>query len=153
MVMGGYIVVGISTVFLFLGIMFFFVGKSVWKCTEMVTGEIVGMCMNAYDYNHGGKGNISIGIEMGGGNRGTTRCPIFVYRVNGVKYDRASNVAWNRGYIKRKMKKPQTIYYNPQNPKQASLLKQSAWSIVGKVFILVGFAALALGLILIKLGA
>lgn len=42
------------------------------------------MCMNTYDYNHGGTGNIAASIKMGASNRPTTQCPIFEYTINGV---------------------------------------------------------------------
>lgn len=152
MILAGYILICISAIFLILGIIFFIVGKSTWKCTEMATGKIVGMCMNAYDYNHGGTGNTAAGIKAGASSSPTTQCPIFEYTVNGVNYNQASNVAWNKSYIKKKMNKPQNIYYNPLNPKQASLLKQSILSIIGKVFTPIGVGMFILSVVLIKLG-
>lgn len=151
MILAGYILICISAIFLILGIIFLLIGKSTWKCTEMVTGEVVGMCMNAYDYNNGGTGNIAAGIKVGASSSPTTQCPIFEYTVNDVKYNRASNVAWNKSHIKKKMNQPQNIYYNPLNPKQASLLKQSALSIIGKVFVPIGIGILILSLIIIGL--
>lgn len=151
MFLGGCIVAGIGTIFLFLGIIFWVIGKNTWKCTETVTGKIVDMCYNAYDYNCGGTGRVNIGVKVGGSSAGS-RCPIFSYVVNGIEYKRASNVAWNIGHIKRKMKQPQTIYYNPLNPRQASLIKQSILSIIGKVFIPIGFGMLILVLVLIIFG-
>jgi len=145
MFIAGCIVGGIGGVFLLLGITFCCVGKKIWKCTEQVNGRIVNMCMNAYDYNHGETGNSNIGIKIGGTSPGT-RCPVFSYMVNGVEYSRASNVAWNIGMIKRKMQQPQTIYYNPDNPQQSSLSRQSVWSTLGKVFILVGLVMIVVGL-------
>lgn len=153
MILAGYILICISAIFLILGIIFLIVGKRTWKCTEMVTGEIVSMCINAYDYNNGGTGNLSAGIKIGTSNTPTTRCPIFEYIVNDVKYSRASNVAWNRSYIEKKMNKPQNIYYNPLNPKQASLLRQNTLSIIGKVFVPIGIGILILSLILIGVGS
>ena len=118
----------------------------------MVTGEIVGMCKNTYNYNHGKTGNTAIGIKVGANNSPTTKCPIFEYTVNGVKYNQASNVAWNKSHIRKKMNKPQNIYYNPLNPKQASLLKQSVLSIIGKVFIPIGIGMFILSVVMIKFG-
>ena len=54
----------------------------------MVTGEIVGMCKNAYNYNQDGTDNTNTGIKVGAGNTPATKCPIFEYNVNGVKYNR-----------------------------------------------------------------
>ena len=152
MILAGYILICISAIFLILGVIFFIIGKSTWKCTEMVTGEIVGMCKNAYNYNQGGTGNTNTGIKVGASNSPTTKCPIFEYNINGVKYNRASNIAWNKSYIRKKMNKPQNIYYNPLNPKQASLLKQSMLSIIGKVFIPIGVGMFILSVVMIKLG-
>lgn len=53
---------------------------------------------------------------------------------------------------KKKMNQPQNIYYNPLNPKQASLLKQSTLSIIGKVFVPISIGILLLSLIIIGLG-
>lgn len=34
-------------------------------CTRAVTGEIIDMCYNAYAYNHGSSGNVSMGVRTG----------------------------------------------------------------------------------------
>lgn len=146
MFIAGCILAGIGAVFLVLGIIFFAVGKSTWHCTEAVTGQIVDMCKNAYEYNYGGTGNIKIRTGSGSTN---TRCPVFIYIVNGIEYRRASNVAWDIGSIQRKMQQPQTVYYNPANPMEASLVKQSVFTILGKVFIPVGAALILIGVALI----
>lgn len=144
---GVYIFAGVGMLFLVLGIIFVMVGKVSFKCTAATEGSIIDMCYNAYDYNNGGSGNRAVGIYVGDSDPGMY-CPIFTYRVNGMEYTRASNVSWNRGQIKRKMNKPRTIYYNPENPKQASLTKQSALAIMGKIFILVGAVSIAVGILL-----
>lgn len=151
MFIAGCIVAGLGGAFFLIGIIFFWVGKKIWKCTEQVTGQIVDMCRNAFSYNNGGTGNSTFGVHVGGTSRGS-RCPIFSYTVNGITYRRASNVAWNIGYIKRKMQQPQTIYYNPQQPEQASLVRQSVFSIIGKVFIPVGIAMIVAGCVFIGCG-
>lgn len=141
-----YIFEGLGMLFLVLGIIFVMVGKMSFKCTEATEGSIIDMCYNAYDYNIGGSGNGAEGIYVGGSDPGMY-CPVFTYRVNGMKYTRASNVSWNLGQIKRKMNKPRTIYYNPENPEQASLTKQSFLAIIGKIFILAGVVSIAAGIL------
>lgn len=102
MTIAGLIILGIGAIFLVLGIIFVAVGKTTWKCTGTTTGQIVDMCYNAYDYNHGGTGNKAVGISTGGGDA-MSRCPIFEYQVNGVTYRKASNVSYNKGQIAKKM--------------------------------------------------
>lgn len=141
-----YIVEGLALFFLILGIIFVIAGKLSFKCTAATEGRIIDMCFNAYDYNNGHSGSTAFGIRVGSLEPGMY-CPVFTYCVNGMEYTRASNVSWNRDQIKRKINKPRTIYYNPENPKQASLTKRSFLDIMGKIFILVGAVSLAAGII------
>lgn len=147
MIIGAYVFGGVGGFFLILGVIFVMIGKMKFKCTAETEGRIIDMCLNAYDYNNGNSGNVAVGIWVGSSSPGMY-CPIFAYRVNGVEYTRASNVSWNRGQIKRKMNKPRTIYYNPENPEQASLTKQSAFAVIGKIFIPLGVVCVVAGLLI-----
>lgn len=79
-------------------------------------GRVVDMCMNAIGYNNGK--SVRTG-ESGTGNR----CPIYSYYVNGREYRRASNVAYNKGYVRSMMNKPVMVYYNPENPEQSRTIQ------------------------------
>lgn len=148
MLIGVYIFCGIGLLFFTLGIIFAIIGKKIFKCTAETEGRIIDMCHNAYNYNYGGSGRVAIGVHLGGAADPGMSCPIFTYRVNGMEYTRASNISWNRGQIRRKMNKTRTIYYNPENPEQASLTKQSSLALIGKIFILVGGISIAAGLLI-----
>ncbi len=152
MFIAGCIVAGMGSLFLLLGIILFCVGKKTWNRTEQVTGTIVDMCRNAYDYNHGGTGNYDAfsGIRTGSVHRATW-CPIYTYTVNGVSYTRASNVSWDKRTVKRKMEVPQNVYYNPNDPKDSSLVKQSIVCLVGGIFLLVGFFLAVIGTVFLVL--
>jgi len=144
----GVIVAGAGILFLFLSIIFLIIGGMCRKCTACTKGRIVDMCYNAYDFNNGGSGRASVGIYSGGSSAGT-RCPIFSYQVNGVRYLRASNVAYKINQIEKNINQAKVIdvYYNPSRPQQATLAKQGALSIIGKVFLGVGAGMLVLGII------
>lgn len=144
---GVYIFEGVGMLFFVLGVIFIMVGKANFKCTATTEGRIIDMCLNAYDYNNGGSGHTAIGILMGSSSPGMY-CPIFTYRVNGIEYTRASNVSWNQGQIRRKMNKPRMVYYNPENPEQASLAKQSVFVIMGRIFSLVGVISIVTGILI-----
>ncbi|MDE6760871.1 MAG: DUF3592 domain-containing protein [Lachnospiraceae bacterium] len=151
MLIAGYIVLGIGVLFILLGIIFFFVGKAVWKRCGRTEGKIIDMCYNAYSYNHGGNGKQAIGISTG--NRSIkTQCPIFLYYVDGVEYKRADNVARNRGQIKRSMNQTHTVYYNLDNPEDASLIGKSIFSVIGIVFVPIGVVMLVISLVLLVIG-
>lgn len=137
MIVAGFIILGIGALFLILGIIFMAVGKATWKCTGTTTGQIVDMCYNAYDYNHGGTGNKAVGISTGDGGV-LSRCPIFEYQVKGITYRRANNVSYNKGQIEKKMNRQVSVSYNPENPEEATLGKHSLLSVVGLVFALIG---------------
>lgn len=147
MLIGVYVFEGVGAFFLILGVIFVMIGRMKFKCTAETEGRIIDMCLNAYDYNNGNSGNTAIGIFVGSSSPGMY-CPIFTYRVNGVEYTRASNVSWNQGQIKRKMNKPRTVYYNPENPEQASLTKQSVFAVIGKIFIPLGAVCVVAGLLI-----
>lgn len=151
MTIAGLIILGIGAIFLVLGIIFVAVGKTTWKCTGTTTGQIVDMCYNAYDYNHGGTGNKAVGISTGGGDA-MSRCPIFEYQVNGVTYRKASNVSYNKGQIAKKMNRQVSVSYNPENPQEASLSKRSSLSVVGLVFALVGTLFISVGCAFLVIG-
>ena len=51
----------------------------------------------------------------------------------------------------KKMNQKRTIYYNPADPSEATLFKQSVLSIIGKVFLPIGSTMLILGLVLLCL--
>ena len=89
------------------------------------------MCMNAIGYNNGKS------VRTGDSGTGD-RCPIYSYYVNGREYRRASNVAYNKGYVRSMMNKPVMVYYNPENPEQSSLGKMTAFALMGIVFLWLG---------------
>lgn len=96
---------------------------------NMVTTEgiIVGMCLNAYNYNHGMEKELdnganvsfSIGISSSGG--GSSRYPVFEYTVDGTTYRRASGVAHNYGSVKKKIGKTVEVRYNSEDPTDAKM--------------------------------
>lgn len=143
---GVYLLGGVGLLFLILGLAFSMIGKKTFNCTAVTEGRIIDMCYNAYDYNNGNSGRTAVGIYIGTSDPGMF-CPVFTYRVNGIEYTRASYVSWNKGQINRKMNKPRTIYYNPENPQEASLSKRSILTLMGTIFILVGAVTIAAGVL------
>lgn len=139
-----FIMLGVGGFILILGVIFFFVGKRNHPYESQTMGYIVDMCMNAYNYNSGGGGNTKMGIYIGGTGAGN-RCPIFEYTVHGITYRRADNISWNISYINKKMGQKIPVFYNPQNPAQATLSKISPLKIIGIVFTSVGLFCVVLG--------
>lgn len=150
MFIAGIILTGIGGLFLLLGIIFIPVGKSIYKCTARTQGKIIGMCRNAYSFNHGGTGGYDMYINTGGNDIASgTSCPIFTYWVNGAEYRRASNTSYSIGHIKNLITsgKILDVYYNPQNPTEASLQSRSPLLVIGTVFFFAGAGLFALGII------
>lgn len=145
MLIAGSIAMICGVVFFILGITFFVLEKKTWKSTVQTEGRVVDMCMNAIGYNNGK--SVRTG-ESGTGNR----CPIYSYYVNGREYRRASNVAYNKGYVRSMMNKPVMVYYNPENPEQFCLGKMTAFAFVGIVFCGLGVLFMGMGMVFIVVG-
>lgn len=100
-------------------------GKKMY--TAITQGTIVGMCLNARNYNNGLEKeldngtsvSVSIGISYVSG--GSSRYPVFEYIVEGQTYRRASNVAHNYGSVKRKIGNTVEVRYNPDDPADAKM--------------------------------
>lgn len=92
------------------------------KYTETTQGTVIGMCLNAHNYNAGReaelddgvKVSLSIGISSAGG--GSTRFPVVEYTVNGQTYRRAGRVGHNYYSVKKKIGTAVEVRYNPQDP-------------------------------------
>lgn len=140
------LMLSIGLVFFLVGIGFLAAHKKTWNCSEQTTGQIVDMCMNGYDYNNG-KGEQS--DTAGETSYSMDSCyPVYSYCVNGQEYLRAHSVAYSKNYVYKLMKKPVTIYYNPENPKEANLGKMSSLVFMGIIFSGLGALAMVVGVIL-----
>jgi len=142
MFIAGMIVLGIGALVCVLGIVFKLIGKSPYS--GQTQGTVVGMCMNAYDFQHGGSGNVSAFISSGSSGTGT-RCPVFEYTVNGIVYRRANPIAYNCSLVHKMLGQPRMVYYDPKQPEKASLSKNSVFCILGIVFISIGAVMLLAG--------
>lgn len=97
------------------------------KNTATTEGIIVGMCLNAYNYNHGMEkeldngASVSFSIGISSSGRGSSRYPVFEYTVDGVTYIRASGVAHNYGSVKNRIGKTVEVRYNPEDPTDAKM--------------------------------
>ena len=97
------------------------------KYTATTQGTIVGMCLNAHNFNNGletelddgVKVSVSIGISSASG--GSSRYPVFEYTVNGQTYRKASGVAHNYGSVKKKIGSTVEVRYNPNDPADAKM--------------------------------
>lgn len=139
------IVMGIGALACILGFIFKLAARSPY--TEQTQGTIVGMCMNAHSFNRGGSGNIRGLISSGSSHTGT-RCPVFEYSVNGRVYKRANPVAYNCYKIQKMLGETRTVYYAPEAPEKASLVKNSVFGIMGTVFVSTGGAMILAGCLL-----
>lgn len=151
MLIAGGILLMMGLFFLLAGIILFLIRKFTWIYTAQTTGQVIDMCMNAFDYNMGNSGNVSLGIRTGSSSPGV-RCPIYSYYVNGQEYRKASRVGHNRSYIRKMMEKPITVYYNPENPEQSCLGKIGALGFTGIVLSSFGAVMLIVGIVLIIVG-
>lgn len=151
MLSAGIIVMICGAPLLFIGIILFIIGKKTWKYTAQTTGQVIDMCLNAFSYNRGNSGGMGIGVRTGsmGSN---TRCPIYSYFVNGQEYRRAGSVSYNVGHIYRLMRKPVTVYYNPDNPEQSTLGKMTGITFTAIIFSALGGVAMLVGIILLCAG-
>lgn len=103
----------------------FFFGKS--KYAAVTQGTIVGMCLNAINFNSGRetelddgvKVSVSIGVSSASG--GSSRYPVFEYTVNGQTYRRASGVAHHYYSVKKRIGTAVEVRYNPDDPTQAKM--------------------------------
>lgn len=97
------------------------------KYTATTQGTIVGMCLNAHNYNsgreteldNGVKVSVSIGISSAGG--GSSRYPVFEYTVDGQTNRKASGMAHNYGSVKKKIGSTVEVRYNPADPADAKM--------------------------------
>lgn len=148
MKIAGLILIGIGIIFWFLAFLFRIIGKRSGK-KSAVEGCIIDMCFDNVNFNMGGSGNIRAGI-MGTGDV-TNYYPVFSYTINGVEYKRAGNISYNRGRLKKKIGQTCMVYYDPKNPQKASLSKNSAFTIISRVFMPVGFGLFILGMIFLSI--
>lgn len=137
----------IGFVAVLVGIIFFLISKNFTsKASDSVTGRITGMTWNAAEFNaeRGDKGieiggvNVKVGsrparFEIGetgtGANiiRTTTNTPrnmfhkVLEYTVDGVTYERAEGIRYNKGAVEKYIGKEVTVYYDAENPARASL--------------------------------
>lgn len=97
------------------------------KYTAVTQGTIVGMAMDAHNFNNGlekeldngVKVSVSIGFSSAGG--GSSRYPVFEYTVDGQTYRRASGVAHNYGSVKKRIGSTVEVRYNPDDPTDAKM--------------------------------
>lgn len=141
MLIAGSILTGIGTLFCFLGLIFKLVGKSPY--TAQTKGKVIGVCINAFGYNHGGSGNVSMFISSGGGTG--YKCPIFEYVAGGVTYRRADPIAYSDQMAYKMIGQYRDVYYDPERPERASLSEHSVFGILGNVFLPVGAGLIILG--------
>lgn len=148
MLIAGIIVLGIGTLFCFMGIVFWLVGHR--PCTGQTDGTVIGFCRSAQSFNNGGFDKLS--TMPGSQNIGTrTRYPVIEYTVNGVLYRRANPVAYNCAMVQRLLGQPRAVYYDPERPERASLSKYSVFRILGTIFIVIGAVLALIGGILLVL--
>lgn len=133
-------------VFLIIGIIFWLFGRKPKKYDSTTKGIIVDMGYCASNFHTSSESNIHILVRT----RGTTvmRYPIFEYEVAGRTYKRAAHFAWNIGLIQKKMKQSVTVYYNSNNPEEATIYLSNIFYILGKVFTPLGAILLIVALIL-----
>lgn len=151
MMIAGFILLGLGIGFLILGLIFCAFGKRN-KRSSQVEGTIVDMCYNSYMYNHGGNGNVKAGISSGSQSLSSS-CPVFEYQVNGVTYKRADKVAYNRGRLMRIMGQQRVVYYDPDNPQDASLSMQSPLTVIGVVFSVLGAVMIIMAIVFLIIGS
>lgn len=151
MLSAGTIVMICGAPLLLIGVIFLVIRKLTWKCTAQTKGQVIDMCMNAFDYNMGNRGDVAFVIRTGSSSPGS-RCPVYSYYVNGQEYRRAGSVAYNMGYIHKMMEKPVVVYYNPQKPEQSSLGKLNVFALMGIIFSAFGVVTIIVGIILLVNG-
>lgn len=150
MLIAGLIVDAVGCVFLFLGIFFWVTGKKNWKDPAVTNGRIVDMCLDNISYkkaflaNTGDSDGFKTGIS-GVGEEGTA-FPVFSYTVNGVEYRTTGNVAYERRLVRKRIGQDCMVYYDPQDPRRASLSKTSALAVLGKIFVIVGLFLISFGI-------
>ena len=163
----------IGVVALIAGIVFIFPWITVSSLSGKTTGKIIGMTRNAMDYNETANYetaeetkekeeestlhiHISAGVggkntRMGGTKPSNMYYTIFSYFVDGTEYRRASAVAYNKGYINKRIGKNVPVYYDMKNPERASLSSGKAykWISIGLIAggILFSVAGLVVNLI------
>ena len=145
MIIAGTILIIAGIILAILGLIFKLISRKPYS--QSVLGIITDSCINAYDFNNGGTGKKYVGI--GNSSGGSARYPIFEYKIGGVVYKRAHNVAYNAASVYRMINHSKTVYYNSENPQYASLSKYDTKHILGFVFTIIGIVCIILGVVFI----
>lgn len=159
-----------------VGIIFLLISRNLAsKTSHSVTGKITGMTWNAAEFNEaqGDKGvemggmNVKVGsrparFEIGETGIGvytvpsgthTTSTPrnmfhkVFEYTVDGVTYERAEGVRYNKGAVEKCIGKEVIVYYDAENPMRASLSSGKGYKITYLILLIVGIPSLLGGII------
>lgn len=162
----------IGFVAVIVGFIFLLISKNLSsKTSHSVMGKITGMTWNAAEFNaqRGDKGveiggmNVKVGsrparFEIGetgiGVNavRTTTSTPrnmfhkVFEYTVDGITYERAEGVRYNKGAVEKCIGKEVTVYYDAENPMRASLSSGKGYKITYLILLIVGIPSLLGGI-------
>lgn len=103
-----------------LGVIQCVVSWTGWKCTSTTTGTVLELCRNPREYNTGTATFMDVLYREPGKYH-----MIYTYEVDGKTYNRASETAYTKGYISRRIGTPVTVYFNPKQPEESALSELS----------------------------
>lgn len=143
---------------LVVGIVFFFIYRNV-KChsDHVVKGRIIDLTWNAAEFNriHTDEeysldiGGLTFRGEVGGRSYSSTDYrtsntfhKVFSYTVDGKEYVRAEGIRYSKGLIEKTVGTEVNVYYDPHNPRSATLSSGKGYKIVWAILIPVGIALL-----------
>ena len=133
----------IGLVLLLVGIIFVICWRHLARYSGKTTGMIIDLARSGYLYNNRveeeaaiseGEHTLRIQTHANTGtvaNHSNTYAPVFQYVVDGRTYSRASGVSYSKGLAQKKLGKTVPVYYNVNNPQNASLSNGKGYKLLG----------------------
>ena len=128
---------------IFLGIIGFAISWKDWKCNSVTQGTVIGLCRNPREYNTGTASLLDVLYH-----EPWKYHIIYTYEADGKCYKRASETAYTKRYIQKKMNKAVAVYFNPHHPEESSISELTPDMRSGIKLVIIGCVLTVLGLLL-----
>lgn len=114
------------------------------KCTSVTQGTVVGLCKNPRAYNTGTSSILDALYH-----EPWKYHIVYTYEADGKCYNRASETAYTKAYIQKRMNTTVVVYFNPAHPEESSLSELTPDMKTGIKLVIIGCILTVLAVVLI----